>query len=177
MLIRHLFIAAALSTVLVSCASTPPVSWEPQPAGDQNVAAYPTMKRWTGTFNPTRSYNAAAVASQRQNAYGRAELTVLPANPMLTHVTLTVSVPNEPGLDLVGWGLSEGRCGSGNPPVLSPSVFPAIQLNASGQGKTDTTIPFIIPENGTYHVNVFRGSGTQLTNVLTCADLQRKLTQ
>jgi hypothetical protein len=113
------------------------------------------------------------VASQRQNAYGSVELTVSPSSPTLSRVTLKVSVPNEPGLDIAGWALSEGRCGSGNPPVLSPSVFPPIQLNASGQGTVDAKIPFIIPDNGAYHVNVFRRSGTQLTDMLTCGELRR----
>ncbi|HEV7594032.1 MAG TPA: hypothetical protein VGO33_03460 [Gemmatimonadaceae bacterium] len=124
-------------------------------------------------MRPTQSYNAAAVGSQRQNAYGGAELTVLASNPTLTHVTVNVAVPVDLGLGMVGWGLAQGRCGSGNPTVLSPSSFPPIQLNATGQGTVDAQIPFIIPDNGTYHVNVFRGTGTQLVDVITCADLRR----
>ena len=171
----HQFLTAvAVSTGLASCASAPPVSSAPGPATDQNVTAYPTMKLWTGTLNPTRSYNASAVASQRQNAYGRVEVTVSPNSPMLSHVMLKVSVPNEPGLDVAGWGLSEGRCGSGNPPVLSRGAFPAIQISTNGQGNVDANIPFIIPDNGAYHVDVFRGSGTQLSDVLTCGDLRRE---
>jgi hypothetical protein len=173
MLLRHLITPAVVSIVLASCATAPPVSSAPQPSSEQAVTVYPTIKRWTGTFSPKRSYNAAAVASQRQNAYGNVELTVSPSSPTLTHVTLKVTLPNEPGLDLAGWGLSEGRCGSGNPPVLAPSMFPAVQLRSSGQGNIDAKIPFIIPETGSYHVNVFRRSGTQLTDVITCADLRR----
>ena len=174
MILRHLLVAAIVSSAVAGCASAPAVSSAPQPATDQSVTVYPTMKRWAGTLNPTRSYNASAVASQRQNAYGRVELTVSPSSPTLSRVILTVAVPNEPGLDIAGWGLSEGRCGSGNPLVLSPSVFPPIQLNSGGQGSIDVKIPFIIPDNGNYHVNVFRGSGTQLTDMLTCADLRRE---
>jgi len=174
MLLRQFLTAAVASTALTSCASAPPVSSVPQPVSDQSASVYPTMKLWTGTLNPTQSYNATAVASKRQNAYGRVELTVSPSSPTLTHVTLSVSVPMEPGLDALGWGLSEGSCGSGNPPVLPPGMFPTIQLSVSGQGKVDADIPFIIPENSSYHVNVFRGSGTQLTDVITCAALRRQ---
>jgi hypothetical protein len=92
----HQFLTAvAVSTGLASCASAPPVTSAPGPATDQNVTAYPTMKLWTGTLNPTRSYNASAVASERQNAYGRVEVTVSPSAPTLSHVMLKVSVPNE----------------------------------------------------------------------------------
>ena len=174
MILRHMVVAAIVSTAVAGCASAPPVSSAPQPASDQSVTVYPTAKRWTGTLNPRLSYNASAVASKRQNAYGHVEVTVVPSSTMLSRVTLTVAVPNEPGLDIAGWGVSEGRCGSGNPLVLSPSVFPPIQLNATGQGSVDAKIPFIIPDNGTYHVSVFRRSGTQLTDMITCAELRRE---
>jgi hypothetical protein len=173
MLIRHLNTPALVSIALAGCATAAPVPSAPQPSAERSVTLYPTIKRWTGTFSAKRSYDAAAVASRRQNAYGSVELTVSPSSPTLTHVSLTVSLPNEPGLDLAGWGLSEGRCGSGSPPVLSPSMFPAVQLRSSGQGSIDAKIPFIIPETGNYHVNVFRRSGTQLTDMLTCAELRR----
>jgi len=174
MLLRQFLAAAIASTAVTSCASAPPVSSGPQPDREQSVAVYPTMKVWKGTLNPTQSHQATAVASRRQNAYGSVELTVSANNPMLSRVTMTVSVPMEPGLDILGWGLSPGRCGSGNPPVLSPSMFPTIQVNTNGQGKLDTKIPFIIPETGSYHINVFRGSGTQLTDVITCTELRRQ---
>jgi hypothetical protein len=171
--IRQLLAAAVVSTALTSCASAPPVTSAPQTSSDRAPLVYPSSKHWKGTMRPTQSYNAAAVGSQRQNAYGSADLTVLASNPTLTHVTLNVAVPVDLGLGLIGWGLSQGRCGSGNPTVLSPSTFPPIQLNATGQGTVDAQIPFVIPDNGTYHVNVFRGSGTQLVDVITCSDLRR----
>jgi hypothetical protein len=172
--LRQFLAAAAASTVLTSCAGAPPVASGPQPESEQRVTVYPAMKLWKGTLNPTQSYQATAVASRRQNAYGNVELSVSASNPMLTHVTLTISVPNEPGLDILGWGLSQGRCGSGNPPVLSPSTFPTIQVSTNGTGKVEANIPFVMPETGGYHVNVYRGSGTQLSNVMTCAELRRQ---
>lgn len=174
MLLRQFLTATVLATTLTGCASAPQVSPAPQPENDLKVTVYPTLKRWTGTLNPTQSYDATAVASRRQNAYGRVELTVSPSSPTLTRVTLTVSVPIGPGTDIIGWGLSPGRCGSGAPPVLPPSTFPSIQLSANRQGNIDVKIPFIIPDKGSYHLNVFRGSGTQLTDVITCADLRRE---
>ena len=174
MALRQILTAAVVSTALASCASAPPVSSGPQPENRSGTTIYPAVKRWTGKLSPTQSYSAAAVASQRQNAYGSVELTVSANNPTLTRVVLTVSVPMGFGLETLGWGLSQGNCGSGNPPVLSPSSFPTIQINANGQGKVDTSIPFVLPESGNYHVNVFRGSGAQLTDVITCASLRRQ---
>jgi hypothetical protein len=174
MLFRQFLAASVASTALTSCASAPPVASAPQSVSDQRATLVPTVKIWTGTLNPTQSYQAAAIASKRQNGYGRVELSVSPNTPTLTHVILSVSIPPEPNMDLVGWGLSPGRCGSGTPLVLSPSQFPAIQLGPNGQGQIDANIPFIIPDNGNYHVDVFRGSGTQLSDVITCAGLRRE---
>jgi hypothetical protein len=172
--LRQLLAAAVVSTALSGCASAPAASPAPQTASERAPLVFPDAKRWKGTMRPTQSYNAAAVGSQRQNAYGGAELIVLASNPTLTRVTINVAVPVDLGLGMVGWGLAQGRCGSGNPTVLSPSSFPPIQLNGTGQGSVDAQIPFIIPDNGTYHVNVFRGAGTQLVDVITCADLRRE---
>jgi hypothetical protein len=174
MQLRQFLAATVVSTALTSCASAPPVSSAPQSEAERAPLVFPAMKRWAGTMRPTQSYNAAATGSQRQNAYGNAVLTVAASNPTLTRANLTVAVPVGAGVGLVGWGLSQGRCGSGNPTVLAPSSFPPIQLNATGQGTVDAQIPFVIPDNGTYHVNVFRGAGTQLADMITCADLRRQ---
>jgi hypothetical protein len=174
MLLRQLLAASVASTALAGCASAPPASSAPQSGSNETTNLYPTVKLWKGTLNPTQSYQAAAVASKRQNGYGRVELSVSPNSPTLSHVIVNVSIPNEPGMDLVGWGLSPGRCGSGSPLVLSPSMFPAIQIGPNGQGQIDAKIPFIIPDNGNYHVDVFRGQGTQLSDVITCAVLRRE---
>ncbi|MFN2603934.1 MAG: hypothetical protein ABR582_14425 [Gemmatimonadaceae bacterium] len=130
--------------------------------------------RWTGRLNPTQSYKGAAVATERQMAYGNVELTVSPDRPTLSHVRLTVSVPAQPGTDNLGWAIHPGNCGSGNPPVMTPGAFPMIVLSANGRGAVDSDIPFVLPESGSFHVNVFRGGGTQLTDVITCADLRKQ---
>jgi len=172
MLLRQLFAASIVTTAIAGCASAPATGSTPKPEAGRGVSGYPIVQRWIATLNPTQSYNSSATSTQRQNAYGRVELTVDPNTPTLTDVKLVVTVPA--GLDVVGWGLSQGRCGSGNPPVLAPSAFPAIQISPSGRGSADAELPFVIPETGTYHVNVFRGTGTQLTNVITCGELRRE---
>ena len=53
-------------------------------------------------------------------------------------------------------------------------MFPTIQVSNSGRGSVNADIPFVGKENVDYHVNVFRGQGTQLTDVLTCGELRRE---
>jgi hypothetical protein len=174
MLLRPFLTVAAASAAFVGCASAPPVTSTPQAGGTKSVTDYPMVKRWTAKLNPTQSFQATAVASRRQNAYGNAELTVSPATPTLSRVTMTVSVPQEQGFDVLGWGVNPGRCGSGNPQVLAPTAFTPIQVSASGRGSVDAQIPFVIPEGGEYSVSVYRGSGTQLSDVITCGELRQE---
>lgn len=172
--LRHFLTAAIAGTAVSACATTTPVNSAPQPSSEQTSAMVVAANRWTGRLNPTQSYKGAAVATERQMAYGNVELTVSPNRPSLTHVRLTVSVPMQPGMDNLGWAIHPGGCGSGNPPVMAPGAFPLMVLSANGRGLIDSDIPFTLPKSGSYHVNVFRGGGTQLTDVITCADLRKQ---
>jgi hypothetical protein len=53
-------------------------------------------------------------------------------------------------------------------------MFPMMVVSANGGASLDDNIPFQLPESGNYHLNVFRGGGTQLNDVITCADLRRQ---
>lgn len=172
--LRHFLAAALASTVVSACATTPAVNSGPQPDSDRTAVVLAAANRWTGNLNPTQSLTGAAVASERQKAYGTVELTVSPNRATLTHVRLTVSVPMEPGLNSLGWAIHPGNCGSGTPPVLAPGAFPIIVVSANGRGSIEDDIGFTLPVSGSYHVNVFRGNGTQLNDVLTCANLRRQ---
>lgn len=171
--LRHIC-AASLAGSLAACASASTVNSTPPSDSDRAAAVLAATNRWTGTLNPTQGRTAVVVTTTRQKAFGTVELTVTPNRPTLTHVRLTVSVPIEPGLNNLGWGIHPGNCGSGNPPVLAPGMFPAMVLSTNGRASVDDDIPFQLPEVGNYHLNVFRGGGTQLNDVITCADLRRQ---
>ncbi len=172
--LRHIFTFALVSAAASACATAPAVNRAPQSDDDRVAVLLAASNRWTGNLNPTQGRTGAAVTTTRQKAYGTVELTVSPNRPTLTHVRLNVSVPVEPGLNNLGWAIHQGNCGSGNPPVMSPGTFPMIVLSVNGQGSVDDDIPFTLPESGAYHLNVFRGSGTQLNDVITCANLRRQ---
>jgi hypothetical protein len=112
-------------------------------------------------------------ATERQKAYGTVELTVPRDRPTRTHVRLTVSAPPTSGVNTLRWGIYPGTCGSGAPPVVPTEVFPVIELSSNGQGSIDQEVAFEMPNDGRFHVNVLHGTGGQLSNVLTCANLRR----
>ena len=168
------FLAPALSCVaLLACATTPSAKPDPSSDAGRTEAIIAAANRWTGTFNPTQSYAASAVTTTRQKAFGNIELRVSPNRPSVSHVNLTVSVPVEPNLTNLGWAIHPGSCGSGTPAMMAAGTFPTIVLSANGRGTVDDDIAFTVPTTGSYHVNVFRGNGTQLTDVITCANLRR----
>jgi hypothetical protein len=169
------FLTALIAIGTISaCASAPAANPAAHTDTDHANAVLASARRWTGSFAPTQSLNASVMPSSRQKGNGTVELTVAPNNPDLTHVRLTVAVAREQGLDNLGWAILGGDCGSGDPPVLAPGVFPLMALSPNGQAKFDDNIPFTLPESGNYHVNIFRGSGNQLSDVITCAVLRRK---
>src|SRR5215208_595304 len=167
-IITSAFVAAAMC----SCASTPTVTPEPNSGTARTEEVLALANRWTGTLNPTQSYTSTVVTTTRQKAFGTVELTVSPNRPTVSHVRLTVSVPVEPGLTNLGWGIHPGNCGAGTPAMMGPGIFPTIVLSANGRGTIDADIAMTLPQTGTYHLNVFRGNGTQLSDVITCATLR-----
>lgn len=171
--LQNVFAAVVAAAVLAGCATTPPVSQPASSDAARTAAVLAASNRWTGTLNPTQGRTGAAVTTARQKAFGTVELTVAPNRPTMTHARLTVSVPVEPGLTNLGWAIHQGGCGSGNPPVMSPGAFPMMVLSVNGRGSIDDDIPFTLPESGNYHLNVFRGNGTQLSDVITCGNLRR----
>lgn len=171
---RDIHTAVLLAAAAWACASAPQTTPAPASADTRTIEVLTAAKRWTGTLNPTQGRTGAAVTTTRQKAYGTVELTVTPNRPTVSHVVLNVSVPVEPGLTNLGWAIHPGNCGSGNPPVLAPGAFPTMILGVNGRGSVDDDIAFTVPDFGNYHVNVFRGNGNQLNDVITCGNLRKQ---
>lgn len=111
--------------------------------------------------------------TERQKAYGTVELVVPQDRPTRTRVRLNISAPATPDVTSLRWGIYPGHCGSPAPPVVPVEVFPTIELSSNGKGSFDHEVAFEMPKQGAFHLNVLRGTGTQLSNVLTCANLRR----
>lgn len=166
---------AALVATLSACATAPAAHPPPLPANDPAAMAIAaaTPARWTGNLQPTQARTGNVRMTDRQKAYGTVEMTVPRDSPNRTRVRLTVSAPATSGVTSLRWGIYPGNCGSGAPPVVPAEVFPLIELSSNGQGSIDQEIAFEMPNQRALHVNVLQGSGTQLSNVLTCANLRR----
>lgn len=87
-------------------------------------------------------------------------------------VRLIVGTSYHDGSDLK-WAIVPGRCGSNMMPIAPVDQFPIIEVSANGRGEMDRVLPLTLPATGQYHVNVYRGGGNYLENVLTCGNLSR----
>ncbi len=163
---------ALLAAILSACASGATAS---PPAHDPTALALAAAvsARWTGRLQPTQSRTGDVKATERQNAYGTVELVVNHKRQTRTHVRLNLSAPTATSVTSLRWAIYPGNCGSGAPPIFPPAVFPEIELSGNGKGSIDQEVAFEMPPAGRFHVNVLLGTGTELSNVLTCANLQR----
>jgi hypothetical protein len=108
--------------------------------------------------------------SEITKAYGTVLLTVAPGGTDRTRARLTLSAPVQSATEL-RWAIIPGRCGSNSLPVLGFDSFPVLEIGSTGRGQLDVEIPFALPNQGTYHVNVY-WRGQQLSDVMTCGNLK-----
>lgn len=125
--------------------------------------------RWQGTLQATQGRTGMAAPTAQNKTTGSVSLTE--TGPDRTRVRMIVSTPLSASTALE-WAILPGRCGSGTLPIAVVSRFPAIEISNNGRGELDQEIQLALPTSGTFHVNVYRG-GTQLNNVITCANLSR----
>jgi hypothetical protein len=126
---------------------------------------------WTGSLQPTQERTGAAVPTKQQKAYGTVRLQPTSRDLNRTSVSIVISTPLQEPSEL-RWAIVPGRCGSGALPMVGHEHFPVLEVSSNGRGQLTTEIPFAMPYDGSYHVNVYRGT-VQMENVLTCANLRR----
>lgn len=109
--------------------------------------------------------------TSQNKAYGTVFLAV--AGLDRTRVRITVSTSHRFSTTVL-WAMHTGRCGSGSLPVMAIEHFPPIDISGNGRGDLDTDMALRLPVTGTYHVNVYWTGRGGLSDVMTCANLQRE---
>ena len=162
-------LALGCASLAAACASTPRAA-EPTVDATADRSVLATSARWTGSLAPVNSFSGGINGATRQNTYGSAMLTISPRNPKATRVQLTFQAPVQ-NSTVLRWAILPGRCGSGSIPLLAAESFPDLEISSNGRGQIDTDMPFEMPINGTYHVNVY-SRGSQLADVVGCGTLR-----
>lgn len=85
-----------------------------------------------------------------------------------THATVTIT-DGDPGATYP-WHVHSGKCGDNGGVVGQASAYTPIKIDKSGKGKVDVTLPFAIPDNGAYYVNIHH-SPSDMGTIVSCGDM------
>jgi hypothetical protein len=169
----HLLSPALAMLAVAGCAS----SGTPEPATNGSPATASattsgTVQRWSGALSPTIQRTANIAGGDRARAFGNVTLTRHPTDEGRMLVSLSLTAPATSSITGLQWALLPGRCGSGAVPVTSVDRFPPIEMGSGNRGTLNTDVAIALPQSGAYHVNVYWPGGSQLENVMTCANLR-----
>jgi hypothetical protein len=125
---------------------------------------------WTGRFTASMERSSAVRARVLQHSEGRVTLSeTRDGKRMRAHVY--ISSPDHVSTSL-RWAVLPGQCGSAAFPVLSYQQFPFIEMSTNGRGELSAELPMTLDVSEAYHVNVYKGSGVEVSNVLSCTNLR-----
>ena len=169
---RTFIVAPAVIAVLAACASTTPVaaSGDALPASASAQSASPGT-RWSGSLQPTQQSSGSVGPRGQSKAFGSVRLSSKGPGRTVVDLSLSTSLQNSTSLN---WALLPGRCGTGSLPLVGIERFPVIEVGTNGRGQLTSEMALALPESGTYHLNVYWGSGQQLSDVMTCANLRKE---
>jgi CHRD domain-containing protein len=68
------------------------------------------------------------------------------------------------------WHVHSGKCGDNGGVVGVASAYTPITISKSGSGKVDVTLPFAIPDNGSYYINIHK-SASDMGTIVSCGNL------
>ena len=141
-------------------------------ASQQSAGGSPGTPRWSANLQQTQQRTGELAPTGQQKATGTILLTPTAADPGRMQLQLTVSAPSNTSSTL-RWGIFPGRCGASSLPLVSIEVLPAIDVGSNGRGQISAELPLRLEPGSLYHVNVFRGRGTDISDVLTCGNLRQ----
>lgn len=157
----HTTLYLFLAVCLAACAST---------SGSSSTTSDGT-RRWSGTLRQTPQRTGALAPTSTQNATGSVFLTGRADSPERFQVRLVVSAPGNASSSL-RWAILPGSCGTSAFPVTGYETFPPVDIGSNGRGELSRQLALSLDSGENYHVNVYRGQGTQLSDVLTCGNLR-----
>jgi hypothetical protein len=68
------------------------------------------------------------------------------------------------------WHVHSGKCGDNGAVVGQAPAYTPIKIGKDGKGKVEVTLPFAIPDNGAYYVNIHK-SATDMGTIVSCGDM------
>ena len=171
MKLRLLFLPASVAMVS-ACASSKPVtdSAASVPTASVSTSGSTGSVVWTGSLQPMQQQSGGLGPTGQNKAFGNVRLTS--KGTSRTAISIQVSTPLSNAASL-NWAILPGRCGTGSLPLVGVERFPLIEVGNNGRGQLEGDMSLELPTSGTYHVNIYWGSGQQISDVMTCANLRK----
>ena len=160
---RLVFVPAVAAIALTACATT----------SSQRDVAFGETTGWTASLTQTQQRTGELAPTGQQKATGTVSLLPSTAGQGRMRVQLTLSAPDNDSSTL-RWGILPGRCGSSALPLIGIESFPTIDVGSNGRGQVAGELPITLESGAVYHVNVYKGRGMELSDVLTCGNLRQR---
>jgi hypothetical protein len=80
-----------------------------------------------------------------------------------------VALLNGPANTELGWRIVQGQCGERGPELGAQAAYRTIMTRGDGSGEVTATLPFPMPSNNAYHVNVYSSRNADV--VIGCGGL------
>ncbi len=157
---------------LAACATSKPVtdSAASVPSASVSTSGATGPVTWTGSLQPMQQSSGGLGPTGQNKAFGTVTLTS--KGTARAAISIAVSTPLSTAASL-NWAVLPGRCGSGSLPLVGIERFPLIEVGNNGRGQLSSEMALELPQSGAYHVNIYWGSGQQLSDVMTCANLRK----
>lgn len=129
-------------------------------------------ERWTGSFQPMQQRVSTITQAGHHKVTGNVILSPSTRNAERTRISVSVSsAAHQSGT--LRWAVLPGRCGVQAFALLPQEQFPTLEISANGRGQVEAELPLRLEYSNAYHVNIYGGFGTQLTDVVSCANLRQ----
>jgi hypothetical protein len=167
---QRMFLAtlSAGALALTACAHTVPVEGAATPAASVSTSSTGSG-RWTARVTSVMQNRGDVGQSTRDNSYGSAEWT-RGAGPRISTVNLTFTYAGQER-DL-NWALIAGSCGMSALPLIPLANFPELNVGSGGRSQVTATLPIDLPDNGTYHVDIYKDRTGNPASLVGCGNFK-----
>ncbi len=151
------FVAAALT--LIALGACNPFANKHQ-VGEIDPKNAGSSARWNATLSTPGGMSGAI------DVRGTASLAGSGTNRSIASVRITNAAPD----GVHPWEVYRGNCGSDGELLGSASAYPLLTVDKDGIASASATLPYAVPVDGSYHVNV-NASAANMDNVIACGNL------
>jgi hypothetical protein len=131
----------------------------------------PVQPPMIGSFQSVLNAAAGvAVAGRGPRVDGTVTLT--PSRLSSDRFGVDMDFTSDRGSETLLWGVVSGRCGSGDLPLVSPRDLAPVVVTNNGSARLHAEFRAPLTAGQDYHVNLYANDGTQLADVVACANLK-----